>query len=164
MKISIVRPQISHAQDISTICATGWKQTVQGKLSERYQKQNIQFWYSFDRISSDIHKGIYSHVALVNNNVVGTIGGGTTATNVGEIFVLYVDETYRYSGIGKQLLEAFSNEQRNIGVVEQWVSVQEGNKYGIPFYEARGFLYQEKKTTILETGEKQVSLRYKRKI
>ncbi|MFZ3579477.1 GNAT family N-acetyltransferase [Virgibacillus sp. DJP39] len=45
-----------------------------------------------------------------------------------EIYVLYVDETYRYKGIGRKLLEALTLQQMNKGATEQWVSVQEGNQ------------------------------------
>ncbi len=50
------------------------------------------------------------------------------------------------------------------GISEQWVSVQEDNHRGIPFYEARGFLFKENRIKETETGEQQVSLRYARKL
>lgn len=75
-----------------------------------------------------------------------------------------MDEHYRYKGIGKKLLEAITKEQLKWGIKRQWVSVQEDNQLGIPFYEARGFTFEKKKTTQTETGEKQISLRYWRAI
>ncbi|ASN06410.1 GNAT family N-acetyltransferase [Virgibacillus necropolis] len=164
MNLSIVKPHTKHTEAIVAICAAGWRQTVEGKLSEEYQLKNVDFWYNYERVYSDIEAGFYTHVALINSEIVGVIGGAITGPSVGEIFVLYVDEAHRYNGIGRLLLEAITGQQKDSGASEQWVSVQEGNKHGIPFYEARVFLYREKKITSTDTGEKQVSLRYSRRI
>lgn len=163
MTVSIIKPAEEHIEAISSICSAGWKQTVEGKLSEAYQEQNVAFWYNHARIKSDLEAGVYSHVALIGSKVAGVIGGGMTGPGTGEVFVLYVDESFRYKGIGRQLLDALTGLQREQGASEQWVSVQEDNGYGIPFYEARGFVFQKKKVEKTETGEEQVSLRYMRK-
>jgi len=108
---------------------------------------------------------MYSYVALNDNSeVAGVIGGGITEVSVGEIFVFYVDETYRYKGIGRLLLEALTKEHKDKGVTEQWVSVQKNNYKGIPFYKARDFVFHHKRITYTDTNEEQVSLRYLRKI
>ncbi|RKQ17191.1 GNAT family N-acetyltransferase [Oceanobacillus bengalensis] len=164
MNITITKPETKHTKAIAKICATGWRQTVEGVLSENYQIENVHFWYNENKVYHDIKAGTYSHIALLHDEVVGVIGGGMTGENVGEIFVLYVDETLRYKGIGRLLLEALTKQQLESDATEQWVSVQEGNMRGIPFYEARGFVFQGKKTTVTETGEKQTSLRYNRQL
>lgn len=93
------------------------------------------------------------------------IGGGITERQTGAVDVLYVDEAYPYQGIGRLLLGALTQQQVESGAVEQWVSMQEGNYRGIPFYEARGFTFWETKTTrVSETGETLVSLRYWRRL
>lgn len=137
---------------------------MEGLCSEEYRNKNVEFWYHPERISKDIRDGIYTHVALVESGVVGAIGGGMTGPQAGEIYVLYVDDAYRYKGIGRLLLEALTQQQLESGAVEQWVSVQEGNYRGIPFYEARGFKLQEKKSRVTETGATLVSLRYWRSL
>ncbi|GMA58094.1 hypothetical protein GCM10025858_25970 [Alicyclobacillus sacchari] len=162
--VTVIKPTIEHASAISIICATGWKQTVQGLCSEEYQTLNVQNWYHPERVCNDILTGSYTHVALVDSVVVGTIGGGMTGSQTGEVFVLYVDEKYRYKGIGRLLLEALTQQQLNSGAIEQYVSVQEGNYLGIPFYEARGFICKGKRSKVTETGETLVSLRYWREI
>jgi GNAT superfamily N-acetyltransferase len=164
MEISIQKPDTTHAEAIAAICSTGWKQTVEGMLSEAYQQMNVEHWYNVARVKNDIDAGFYSFVALQQSDVVGVIGGGKTDSTRGEIYVLYVDEAIRYKGIGKKLLHALTEQQRKEGVYEQWVSVQENNHRGIPFYEARGFECRGKKITETETGEEQVSLRYARMI
>lgn len=164
MEMSIVEPAEHHIKAISTICSKGWKQTVEGKLSAEYQELNVAFWYNHERIREDLEAGFYTHVALVDSDVTGVIGGGMTGPGVAEVFVLYMDETYRYRGIGRLLLDALTELQKEQGAVEQWVSVQEDNQRGIPFYEARGFACQGKKSEMTVAGEEQVSLRYSRKI
>nr|WP_275661812.1 GNAT family N-acetyltransferase [Lentibacillus sediminis] len=132
-------------------------------MSEEYQRKNIEFWYNHARVCNDIQKGAYTHIALAGSNVAGVIGGGMTGSDTAEIFVLYVDETYRYKGIGTLLLDALTKEHRKNGASRQCVSVEEDNQYGIPFYESRGFLCQGRET-LTETGEQHVSLRYARSL
>lgn len=140
INISIIKATAEHAKEISRICSIGWQQTVQGIYSEEYQSQNAEYWYNYKRVNDDIHKGIYTHVAIVDEKVAGTIGGIITQPGISEIYVFYVDDMYRYKGLGTKLLDAFTEEHIKKGVTEQYVSVQEGNELGIPFYESRGFL------------------------
>ncbi|WP_156857444.1 GNAT family N-acetyltransferase [Oceanobacillus sp. AG] len=105
----------------------------------------LQHWYNHERVLEDIVQGAYTHVALVDGEVAGTIGGVMTGPSVSEIYVFYVDENYRYQGIGARLLEAFTMEHVEKGAREQYVSVEEGNKLGIPFYKARGFRQLDQK-------------------
>lgn len=111
-------------------------QSVEGLCSEEYQNKNVKFWYHPERISKDIRDGIHTHVALVESAAFGAIGGGMIGPQTGDVFVLYVDEEYRYKGIGRLLRQALTQQQLKTGAVKQWVSVQEGNNRGIPFYEA----------------------------
>ena len=99
------KPETVHSKAIVTICSKGWKQTVEGKLSEEYQRKNVDYWYNKERVENDIKEGFYSYITLLNSEVVGVIGGGKTKSNVGEIYVLYVDENIRYKGIGKNYLK-----------------------------------------------------------
>lgn len=164
MEVTIVKPRPEHISEISRICAEGWRQTVEGKLSEAYQDKNVAYWYNHDKIRTDIESGGYSHVALIGSKVVGTIGGAITKPERGDVFVIYVDDTYRYQGIGRRLLNEFTNEQEAEDVQEQWVSVEKDNWRGIPFYEARGFVFQNEHVSETDTGEIHVSLKYRRYI
>ncbi|GIO22714.1 GNAT family N-acetyltransferase [Oceanobacillus sp. J11TS1] len=164
MEIAIIKPTTKHVEAIAAICSAGWRQTVEGKLSEEYQNKNVMDWYNHERVKVDIEEGAYTHVALLDSRVVGVIGGGITNHLVSEVFVFYVDEKYRYKGIGRRLLNALTREQKDKGATVQWVSVQEGNEKGFPFYEAQGFLMHEKRIGCTSTGEAFTSLRYSRKI
>lgn len=162
MDITIVNPNYEHIPEIARICAIGWKQTVEDTLSESFQEKNVAYWYNHDKVRADINSGSYSHVALIGTDVVGTVGGMLTSTKRGDVFVLYVDERYRYQGIGRRLLSELTKEQVAQGAVEQWVSVEKGNWRGIPFYEARGFVKQKEQIGRTDTGEMHVSLKYRR--
>lgn len=164
LDIIIEKPQFQHIPEIARICTVGWKQTVEGMLSEEYQNKNVNYWYNHNKVRSDIESGNYSHVALIGSKVVGTVGGAITGPARGDVFVLYVDETYRYQGIGRRLLTALTNQQIAEGAREQWVSVEKDNWRGIPFYEARGFVLQEERISNIAPGETHVSLKYKRTI
>ncbi|MBM7633412.1 GNAT family N-acetyltransferase [Geomicrobium sediminis] len=50
----------------------------------------------------------------------------------------------RNEGIGSKLLAEITKQQLTLGATEQWVSVQQHNEKGIPFYKAKGFIYQTK--------------------
>src|SRR5699024_3464250 len=139
MNISIIQAAPEHAKDIARICSTGWRQTVQGKYSEAYQTQNVQYWYNHKRVLEDMDKGIYTYVAIAGQIIAGTIGGVVTNQGVSDIYVYYVDDEHRYKGIGTKLLQALTKNHLERGATDQCASVEEGNKLGIPFYEARGF-------------------------
>ncbi|GEN87547.1 GNAT family N-acetyltransferase [Oceanobacillus sp. FSL W8-0428] len=164
MEVKIEKAATEHAKEIAAICSSGWRQTVAGKFSQDYQDKNVTKWYTPERIKQDIEIGSYTHTAIIDSKVAGVIGGKVMDSGVSRLFVLYVDEKYRYQGIGKQLLEIFTKEHKEQGATEQWVSVQDDNQRGIPFYEARGFMLREKRNGMTDTGEAFVNLQYSRSI
>lgn len=152
------------AERVAEICGTGWRQTVEGKLSKTFQQQTINHWYSLEKVTEDIKKGSYTYVAEQNGDVVGVIGGGMDGKAKGYVYVFYIDDKNRYQGIGKELLKKLTAHQRHKGATGQWVSVQEDNELGLPFYRSQGFIVQEKKVTTTANGEAQVSLKMRRDI
>ena len=72
--------------------------------------------------------------------VIAAGAGGMTGAATGEVFVLYADPARRGEGAGTALLRAITRQQLALGATEQWVSVALGNRGGIAFYEARGFV------------------------
>ncbi len=66
-----------------------------------------------------------------------------TKKGTGWLYVIYLDPQRRNEGIGTKLLDAVTQQQKAFGAREQFVTVQRGNVKGIPFYEARGFIFQE---------------------
>lgn len=162
MKIDIVACQPKHAKEIAEICAIGWRQTVEGQFSDKYMDITTNFWYREERVKNDIEKGNYRYSAIVDGKVVGTIGGILTEEKISWIWVFYINEAYRYKGIGKQLLHTYTNEHIQAGATEQWVSVQDQNTLGIPFYKANGFRAEKRVETKTETDENLITWHYKR--
>jgi ribosomal protein S18 acetylase RimI-like enzyme len=158
----IRRVTVEDAEKVAEICRAGWLDTVDDRLSDTYKQKTVDFWYSPAKVEQDVKKGHYSYVAEIDGGVAGVIGGGMTGTHINEIFVFYVDKNFRYMGIGGQLLNTFTAHFRKKGAKEQWVSVQEGNALGLPFYESHGFKFQRMKETRTGTGEVQKSLRVMR--
>jgi GNAT superfamily N-acetyltransferase len=52
--------------------------------------------------------------AVDDDLVVGAGGGGMTGDTIGELFVLYMDPLRRNEGIGTQLLDAITEQQKAV--------------------------------------------------
>ncbi|MGM0845125.1 MAG: GNAT family N-acetyltransferase [Bacillota bacterium] len=168
--IHISKALPEHVEGIVKVCSEANRATYKDLYSEEYIERVIQQYYNHDRVAEEVSSfsrnwGGY-FVAVENGTVVGAGGGGMTGDTAGEIYVLYMDSTRRGEGIGSLLLEAITNQQKQeFQAQEQWVSVQQGNTKGIPFYEARGFAFShEEPGHGNEEAENYISLRYFRKL
>lgn len=141
--IRIQRAAEQHAEGISRVCSEGWRDTYKDIYPTDYIERTIEEFYNLARIRNEITEpwdgwdGWF--VALDGDEVVGAIGGGMIGPEEAEVFVLYLLPSRRREGIGTKLLGELSGVQRAKGAKRQWVSVMEGNRKGIPFYEAQGF-------------------------
>jgi len=167
--IEVVRATPAHVAGICQVCADGYRATYADLCTQEYIERVIREFYNEERVLKEVTEtgrewGGY-FVAVENGRVVGAGGGGMTGERTGELFVLYVAPNRRNEGIGTRLLDAITRQQKGYGATEQWVSVLKGNMKGIPFYEARGFVYQyERPAYANRDGDSYVSLRYKRLI
>ncbi|MYL30377.1 GNAT family N-acetyltransferase [Halobacillus halophilus] len=169
--ITIRNAIMSDAAGIREVCIKGNQDAYASIYSGDYLQTVIDEFYNLDRIKKEIipsGRGWSGYLtALQHDRVVGAIGGGMIGEKAGEIYVLYLDPDYRGRGIGTKLLEALTKQQKELyGAEEQWVSVQKGNEKGIPFYEARGFVFQKEQPGYGESKEaaSYISLRYKRRL
>lgn len=168
--ISIYKASPSHVNGIAKVCSNAYMATYSETHTKEYIERIIKEFYNPERILKEVtntsrHWGGY-FVAIENNEVVGAGGGGMIDHTAGEVFVLYVDAERRNEGIGTRILDAITKQQKEeYHAAEQWVSVQKGNMKGIPFYEAKGFIFKHEKSGYGNAeGENYVSLRYYRKI
>lgn len=167
--IKICKANSNHVEGIANVCTEGYWETYSDIYPKEYIETVIRDFYNKERILNEVtHSskewGGY-FVAIDNDKVVGAGGGGMISDTSGEIFVLYLDPNRRNEGIGTLLLNAISKQQKEFGALEQWVSVQKGNQKGIPFYEAKGFLFQNEQNGYNDKeGKNYISLRYKRQI
>lgn len=135
----------------------------------QYIQEMIDHYYNIERITdeirivSDIWHGYY--VTEQDGDITGVIGGGILSETSAEIYVFYINPKMRGTGIGTRLLNFFTKIQKHTyGANEQWVAVAKGNHYGIPFYEARGFIFQHEERSYGTTEEDHdISLKYKRR-
>ena len=148
---------------ICRVCAAGWRDTYHNLMTRETIERTIAEFYNPTRIRHEIAdpKGWNGWwVAEENGTVAGAGGGGMLRAGVGELFVLYVEPSRRGARIGSLLLDAITNELRERGAREQWVSVAKGNMKGIPFYRARGFVERGEQPAHSGTdGEEIIALR-----
>lgn len=129
----------------------------------------IDRYYNLERLAEEIacitpkwHGYI---VAEYEKEIIGVIGGGMRDMFDGEVYVLYLHPEKRHLGVGTQLLDYLTKIQKfTYGAIEQWVAVAKGNNYGIPFYEAKGFIFEYASPSYAPIDEDDLSLWYKRKI
>lgn len=144
--------------------------TYSGLYSERYIEALVTKYYSVERIEQETtstDKGWHGYmVAEMDGEIVGTIGAGMRNETEGEIYVFYMDPEMRGKGIGSRLLDFCTKIQKHrYNASTQWVSVAKGNMYGIPFYEAKGFLFEREEIaygSVLEDDD--ISLVYSRRL
>ena len=138
------RALLEDVDDICRICSEGWRETYRDLLPHEEIERAVAEFYSPDRVTAEVTapegwdgwwvaEDSEGHIAAVG-------GGGLTAPGVGEVFVLYADPARRGEGAGSAILTAITDEQRDRGAAEQWVSVVPGNELALPFYRARGFV------------------------
>ena len=167
--ITVKKANLKHVEGIAEVCTNGYKATYNDSHSNEYIERIIKEFYNYERISMEITNSGKDwdgwFVAVEDNKVLGAIGGGMIGKNKGEVFVLYLDPNRRGEGIGTLLLNTLIQVQIQNGASEQWVSVAKGNQKGIPFYEARGFVFQnEQKSYSNKVDEQFISNRYYRKV
>ena len=166
--VTIKRAEMVHVDGIARVCCEGCIETYKGIRSIANIERNNQRFYNHERISKEIGEspGWDGYiVALDHNAVVGAIGEGMLHNEVSEVYVLYLDPNRRGEGIGTKLLDFLTTIQREKGAKKQWVSVQKGNRKGIPFYERRGFCKVSEQLAYSNTGDEDyLSLRYVRGI
>lgn len=169
-EIVIRKAAIGDKQSICDVCIAGYWFTYRHLYSEDYIHKVIQQFYMVERVKKEIIETDRSwngyFVAEEDGEIIGAIGGGMIGEKTAEVFVLYLSPERRGEGIGTKLLSHLTSVQQELyGAEEQWVSVSKDNQLGIPFYEARGFVYQSQQISYESDPENgAVTLRYVRKL
>lgn len=171
MKSIVIRQAtVKDARSIQEVLTTSQWFTYGKLFTKDYIQKLIERYYNIKRIEQEIenidatwHGYI---VAEKDGEILGVISGGMIDDDTGEVYVLYLTPTIRGRGVGTRLLNFLTKIQKHrYGATEQWVAVAKGNIYGIPFYEARGFVFQHEEQSYGTSSEDQdISLKYKRKI
>lgn len=168
--VSIRQATVKDATAIQAVLTASQWFTYEKLFTKDYVQRLIERYYNIERIEQEI-KNIDFHwhgyiVAEEHGSIIGVIGGGMTTDITGEVYVFYLEPTMRGRGVGTRLLNFFTKIQKHkYGAKEQWVAVAKGNIYGIPFYEARGFIFQhEEQSYGSSRHDNDISLKYKRNI
>ncbi len=152
--------------EICRICAEGWRDTYAGLHTVEEIEATVARFYTPERVAGELGEtpewGGWWVAVDTDGRRSAAGGGGLTDPKIGELFVLYADPARRYRGAGTAVLAAITDQQIAEGAREQWVSVGQGNRQGIPFYEARGFVLAGERPTYEMAGRR--SLRYRRPI
>jgi ribosomal protein S18 acetylase RimI-like enzyme len=156
---------VDDAAAIERICSEGWRDTYRELYTPGEIDRIIGEFYNPTRLRSEIEspKGWDGWWVSEDDDgqVVAAGGGGLTEPGVAEVFVLYADPARRGEGAGTTILEAVTDEQRQQGAHEQWVSVEPENRIGLGFYRARGFVQAGSRPAYRRKG---ISLRLRREI
>ncbi|MBI4901730.1 MAG: GNAT family N-acetyltransferase [Actinobacteria bacterium] len=143
--------RVEDAGDVARVCREGFAASSVGLLSAATVERQAARYYDVSRVRDEIASAGeapqwqgYVVAATGEGRILGAAGGGVTDRVVGNLHVLYLDLTVRGRGIGTTLLEFVTQQQKAAGASEQWVSVTDGNRLGIPFYLARGFVVHDK--------------------
>ena len=142
---------------LQKILSDTWRVTYQDLYSVDYIERVIEKYYNIERLKEEVTQfskawsGYY--IYEVAGKIVGCIGGGIEAEQIGHIYVLYLDPTEKRKGYGRKLVAGFTKVQKEEAAIsEQRVSVSEGNEMGLPFYAKMGFeeLYRKQSSEATE--------------
>ena len=156
--LNIRKATLSDWQDLQLVCQTSWQETYKNIYSPAYIEKVFQIFYSEERLGQDIAESSEQWhgywLAEENGQVLGCIGGGMNEEGEANVYVLYVLPSQQKRGIGHALLVALTQYQKEtFQASKQWVSVAEGNRIGIPFYEKEGFVFVEARENWIDASQ-----------
>ena len=109
--------------------------------------------------------GSATFVAELDGDVVGFASVGRSrdeeAENEGELYAIYLQQSYWDRGIGRALLERAEESMRAFGVERAILWVMEGNERGERFYRAAGWQHEGRKVEAFQ-GAEVAELRYRK--
>ncbi|GAA0496488.1 hypothetical protein GCM10008986_24270 [Salinibacillus aidingensis] len=114
--INIMKANESHVKGISNVCIRGYWATYGESHSKEWIERVIKDFYNHKRILREVTEfnrdwGGY-FVAVENGKIIGAAGGGMIDSEIGELFVIYIDPARRNEGIGTKLLDAVTKQQK----------------------------------------------------
>ena len=109
--------------------------------------------------------GSATFVAELDGDVVGFASVGRSrdeeAENEGELYAIYLQQSYWDRGIGRALLERAEESMRAFGFERAILWVMEGNERGERFYRAAGWEHEGRKVEAFQ-GAEVAELRYRK--
>ncbi|HEX5502878.1 MAG TPA: GNAT family N-acetyltransferase [Thermomicrobiales bacterium] len=136
----------SDAEAISALCAACWWDTYRALVADESIEQAIAEYYHPARIREEIGRGSWL-VAADRGALVGAARGHMVEDDAGEVFDLYIAPERQRRGVGTRLLRALTERQLAQGATEQWTSVLKANRKGMTFFDVRGFVTWDQRST-----------------
>lgn len=118
---------------IAHVVTVGWNETYKGivpdwfleELKTNEQERAERMQSKFDENNN------HQFVLEINNEVVGFVNFGLTEdpeyTNCGEIIALYIISKYKGNGLGRKLVEAATNELKEMDCNKMIIACLKGN-------------------------------------
>jgi GNAT superfamily N-acetyltransferase len=136
---------------ICRICAEGYRDTYPELLEPEQIEAIIGEFYDPDRVRGEIGPALPDWSGwIVAEDADGTLvcagGGGMTAADVGEVYVLYAEPRLQRRGAGSAVLDLLTRQQREAGARAQEVAVTPGNEGALAFYARHGFALAGRRT------------------
>lgn len=120
-------------QAIAHVVTIGWNETYKGivpdwfleELKTNEQERAERMQSKFDENNN------HQFVLEINNEVVGFVNFGLTEdpeyTNCGEIIALYIISKYKGNGLGRKLVDAATNELKEMNCDKMIIACLKGN-------------------------------------
>lgn len=135
----IRKAELSDVKQIAQVHVDSWKTTYKGIINQDY----------LDKIKYEDREKLWEHaltnpptyiwIAEVNRKIVGFASGGSERTKKygydGELYAIYLLETFQKNGIGKELVKHLAKDLDEAGYSSLLVWVLLQNK-SIPFYKS----------------------------
>jgi GNAT superfamily N-acetyltransferase len=151
-QVIIRQSTLSDALGIQQACSAGAKLQFEPLgLTPEQMAGFLDKYYQIDRVKQEIVPAQspqdFSGYQVANDNVVivGAIAGGMVDAATSLVWVLMLDPARRGQGIGTKLLNHLTAQHKSFGATKQQVHVFADNHYGLPFYQARGFIEIERR-------------------
>lgn len=151
MEYQIRKAALEDAEGIAKVHINSWRSTYKGIISDDFlNKLNIES--GIERWKGRLKNPSEKYRILIAENdkqqIIGFIDGGQNRGETdkydGELYSFYLLEEVQKQGIGREMLRAFAEEQKNNGFFNMIVWVLKDNPARI-FYEKMGGIYLEAK-------------------
>lgn len=133
MEYLVRRSKKEDCRDIQKVITKTWQHTYKGIMNEKFLNdlsENEEFRIKNSCESfSDIDNNQF--VLIINDKIVGFINVGVTEDtnyeNCGEIFAIYILESYQRKGFGKKLIDIGVQELKKLGFNKYIIGCIDGN-------------------------------------
>ncbi|KHF38909.1 GNAT family N-acetyltransferase [Halalkalibacter okhensis] len=134
-KRKIRKATLDDIANIQNITKITWNQTYEGLIPSEIQDKFIESAYSNENMEKRVRHSLFL-VATVNDRVIG-FANFFLRESEAILGAMYISPNEQGKGFGSEILAAALEDLK--GVSKIYVEVENGNKTGEAFYQAKGF-------------------------